>query len=171
MRLLKKTVDRIEKGEEAVDWPDPDVSMPGPSYLPDDYVSDSSQKLHLYRRLSKAGSRTEVESLKAELADRFGPLPTEAERLLDAAVIRILGRTLGLERAILRKESARLTFREEVVPKMSALEGPLRQRQAAMEVLRVHPLSVKLVAEGLEPILETSLVALSALASARSAAA
>ncbi len=54
---------------------------------------------------------------------------------------------------------------------MSALEGPLRQRQAAMEVLRVHPLSVKLVAEGLEPMLETTLVALSALASARSAAA
>ncbi|NIP80384.1 MAG: transcription-repair coupling factor, partial [Gemmatimonadetes bacterium] len=77
MRLLKKTVERIEKGEEAVDWPDPDVSMPGPSYLPDDYVSDSSQKLHLYRRLSKAGSRTEVQALKAELADRFGPLPAE----------------------------------------------------------------------------------------------
>ncbi|MDX1494666.1 MAG: transcription-repair coupling factor, partial [Longimicrobiales bacterium] len=171
MRLLKKTVERLEKGEEAVDWPDPDVSMHGPSYLPDGYVSDSSQKLHLYRRLSKAGSRTEVEALKEELADRFGPLPIEAERLLDAAVIRILGRSLGLERAIVREESARLTFREGVVPKMAVLEGPLRQRQAAMDVLRVHPLSVKLVPEGVQPVLETTLVALSALASSQSQAA
>lgn len=171
MRLLRKTVERLEKGEEAVDWPDPDVSMHGPSYLPDSYVADSSQKLHLYRRLSKAGSRTEVEALKEELEDRFGTLPIEAERLLDAATIRILGRTLGLERAIVRKDSARLTFREGVVPRMSILEGPLRQRQAAMDVLRVHPLSVKLVAEGVEPVLETTLVALTALVSSRGAAA
>ena len=171
MRLLRKTVDRIEKGEEAVEWPIPDVTLAGAAYLPDTYVSDSSQKLHLYRRLSKAATRAEVETLKAELADRYGPLPVEVERLLDVAAVRILGKTLGLERAIVREDSARLTFREGVVPKMSVLEGPLRQRQAFMDVLRVHPLSFKLGREGFEPMLETVLVALSALGSARSVAA
>ena len=171
MRLLKKTVDRIEKGEDVTEWPDPDVSLEGPAYLPDPYVSDSSQKLHLYRRLSKAGSRTEVESLKVELTDRFGPLPTEVDRLLDAATMRILGRSLGVERVIVREGTARISFREGVIPKMATLEGPLRQRQAFMEVMRVHPLSVKLGQEGLEPIQETVLVALSALTSARTVAA
>ena len=171
MRLLRKTVDRIEKGEDAVEWPTPDVSLEGPAYLPDTYVSDSSQKLHLYRRLSKAETRTEVEGLKEELKDRFGTLPVEVERLMDAAAVRILGRKLGLERAIVRECSARLTFREGVVPRISALEGPMKQREAFMDVLRIHPLSVKLEQEGLEPILETVLVALSALASARKVAA
>lgn len=166
MRLLKKTVERIEKGEEVIEYPDPDVSLDGPAYLPDPYVSDSSQKLHLYRRLSKATGRTEVDDLKGELVDRFGPLPAEAERLLDAAGVRILGRALGLERAIVRNRSARLTFREGVVPRMAVLEGPLTQRQARMDVLRVHPLSFKLEQNGSEPILETVLVALSALISA-----
>jgi transcription-repair coupling factor (superfamily II helicase) len=170
MRLLRKTVERIEKGEEAIEWPDPDVSLDGPAYLPDAYVSDSSQKLHLYRRLARAGSRTEVQALKLELADRFGPLPSEVERLLDMTVVRVLGRALGLERAIVREGSARLSFREGVVPKMSVLDGPLRQRQAFMDVRRVHPLSVELGREGLEPILETVMVALSALNSARTAA-
>ena len=167
MRLLKKTVERIEKGEDVVEYPDPDVSLDGPAYLPDPYVSDSSQKLHLYRRLSKATGRTEVDDLKGELVDRFGPLPAEAQRLLDAAGVRILGRALGLERAIVRNRSARLTFREGVVPRMTVLEGPLTQRQAQMDVLRVHPLSFKLEQNGSEPILETVLVALSALNSAR----
>jgi transcription-repair coupling factor (superfamily II helicase) len=171
MRLLRKTVERIEKGEESVEWPDPDVSLDGPAYLPDPYVSDSSQKLHLYRRLSKATGRVEIEDLKSELVDRYGPLPAEAERLLDAAGVRSLGRELGLERAIVRKRSARLSFREGVVPRMSALEGPLTQRQATMDVLRVHPLSVQLEQHGSEPILETVLVALSALNSARRSAA
>jgi len=167
MRLLRKTVERIEKGEEAVEWPDPDVSLDGPAFLPDSYVFESSQKLHLYRRLSKATGRVEVEDLKTEMVDRFGPLPAEAERVLDAAGLRILGRALGLERAIVRKRTARLTFREGVVPRMAVLEGPLTQRQARMDVLRVHPLSVQLEQQGSEPILETVLVALSALNSAR----
>jgi transcription-repair coupling factor (superfamily II helicase) len=171
MRLLRKTVERIEKGEQVTEWPEPDVSLDGPAYLPDPYVSDSSQKLHLYRRLSKAGTRTEVEALKLELADRFGPLPTEAERLLDAATVRILGKSLGVERVIVRDRSARISFREGVVPKMSVLEGPLRQRQAFMDVMRVHPLSVELGQDGFEPIVETVMVALSALNSARSVAA
>jgi hypothetical protein len=54
---------------------------------------------------------------------------------------------------------------------MSVLEGPLRQRQAFMDVLRVHPLSFKLGREGLEPMMETVMVALAALGSARSVAA
>jgi transcription-repair coupling factor (superfamily II helicase) len=148
MRLLKKTVERIEKGEDAVEWPIPDVTVSGAAFLPDEYVPDSHQKLHLYRRLSKADTRTAIEALREEVADRYGRLPGEVERLLDVAAIRALGKLLGLERAIVRDDWARLSFREGVVPKMAALEGPLRQRQA-----------------------ETVLVTLSALRSARSSAA
>jgi len=171
MRLLKKTVERIEKGEEAIEWPVPDVTVTGAAFLPNDYVPDSHQKLHLYRRLSKAETRTEIEALRDELADRYGRLPDEVDRLLDVAAIRTLGKLLGLERAIVREDWARLSFREGVVPKMAALEGPLKQRQAGMEVLRVHPLSMKINREGFEPMIETILVTLSALRSARSAAA
>ncbi|MGB1841135.1 MAG: transcription-repair coupling factor [Longimicrobiales bacterium] len=171
MRLLKKTVERIEKGEDAVEWPIPDVTVSGAAFLPDEYVPDSHQKLHLYRRLSKADTRTAIEALREEVADRYGRLPGEVERLLDVAAIRALGKLLGLERAIVRDDWARLSFREGVVPKMAALEGPLRQRQASMDVLRVHPLSMKITRQGLEPMIETVLVTLSALRSARSSAA
>jgi transcription-repair coupling factor (superfamily II helicase) len=171
MRLLRKTIARIEKGEEAVDRPDPEVALSGAAFLPDDYVSDSSQKLHLYRRLSKIGGLAEIDSLKAEMIDRFGPLPVEVERLMDATILRVLGREVGVERILVRAGSARLTFRGDVVPKMAALEGPLRQRHARLEVRRVQPLSVRLEHDGSESIVETLTVALAALRTARSAAA
>jgi transcription-repair coupling factor (superfamily II helicase) len=171
MRLLRKTVERIERGEDITDWPDPDISLAGAAYLPDAYVSDSSQKLHLYRRLSKVGGRAEVDALGQELLDRFGPLPPEVERLLDVAAVRVLGRLAGVERIMVHDRSARITFREDVVPKMAVLDGPLRQRQVQSEIRRVHPLSVQLRQEGAEPILETVKVALAALTSARSVAA
>jgi transcription-repair coupling factor (superfamily II helicase) len=171
MRLLRKTVDRIQRGDEAVDWPDPEVSLAGAAYLPDAYVPDSSQKLHLYRRLSKASGLTEIESLKLELMDRFGQPPAEVGRLLDAAALRVLGKAVGAERIFVRGRVARVSFRRDVVPKLAVLEGPLRQRRARIDVLRVQPLSVGLEQEGSEPIAETLTVALAALRSAKSAAA
>ena len=171
MRLLKKTVDRILKGERQPEWPDPEVSLVGPAYLPEGYVSDPGQKLHLYRRLSRVQGRVEVESLRLELVDRFGPLPAEVERLLDAAVLRALGRSLGVERILVRKDEARVTFRKEFVPRMAVLEGPLRQRHAEVEIRRLEPLSIVLHQVGMDPILETLMVALDALRSVHAEAA
>jgi transcription-repair coupling factor (superfamily II helicase) len=171
MRLLRKTVERIRKGDEAIDWPDPEVSLAGAAYLPEAYVPDSSQKLHLYRRLSKATGVTEIQSLQLELTDRFGQPPVEVQRLLDASALRVLGRAVGAERIFVRGRVARVSFRADVVPKLAVLEGPLRQRRARIDVLRVQPLSVCLEQEGSEPITETLTIALSALRSAKSAAA
>ena len=167
MRLLRKTVERIEKGEEAIEWPVPDVSVAGAAYFPDEYVPDSHQQLHLYRRLSKAETGSDIGALRDEISDRFGRLPVEVDRLLDVAAIRALGKVLGLERAIVRDDWARLSFREGVVPKMAALEGRLKQQQARLDVLRVHPLSIKITRQGLDPMIETVLVTLSALGSGR----
>jgi transcription-repair coupling factor (superfamily II helicase) len=171
MRLLRKTIARIEKGEDAVDHPDPEVSLSGAAFLPESYVSDPSQKLHLYRRLTKVGGLAELESMRLELIDRFGPLPQEVERLMDATILRVLGRAVGVDRILVRGASARVSFRDDVVPMMAVLEGPLRQRRARVEVRRVHPLSLRLEQEGTEAITETLAVALSALRTARSAAA
>lgn len=171
MRLLKKTVERIEKGEEITEWPEPDVSLEGPAYLPDSYVADSSQKLHLYRRLSRATTRTEIETFREELLDRFGPLPTEVARLLDQSSVRVLGKSVGLDRALVRDGSARLTFREAAVPRLNAIQSIFTQRQAVMEIVRHSPLSLKLRSEGADPVLDIVLVMLSAFVTANRSAA
>ena len=171
MRMLKKTVERMLGGDEQPEWPDPDVSMAGAAYLPDGYISDSGQKLHLYRRLSRVGGRTEVEQIREELADRFGACPPEVERLLDATVLRVIGKQLGVERMIVKDRSARVTFRNGFIPRMSVLAGPLKQRSADVEIRRMEPFSFVLHQVGGDPLLETLMVALDALRSAHASAA
>jgi transcription-repair coupling factor (superfamily II helicase) len=163
LRLLERTVERLQKGEAADEHPDPDVSLSGPAYLPQGYVGDSGQKLHLYRRLSRVRQRSEVEALAREMADRFGPLPEEARRVLDTAVLRLLGRSVGAERVLVRDGSARLSFRAGVVPRVAALEEPLGQRQVQVEVRRMDPLSLVLHQVGVNPMPETVMAALEAL--------
>src|SRR5690606_30801293 len=76
-RLLEDAIRRM-RGEPALGEPSTaEVSFDGPAYLPDTYVAEPSQKLHLYRRLSRIEDPADVEKLRAELRDRYGPPPPE----------------------------------------------------------------------------------------------
>ena len=171
MRLLEQTVRRLQGAEEGREFPDPDVSITGAAYLPDSYIADSGQKLHLYRRLSKLSRMAEVASLREELADRFGAPPVHVEHLLDGAALRILGRQIGVERILVGKSEARVNFRATVVPRLAVLERPLQERSVEVEVRRMTPLSLVLRQVGPESLVSTLILALTKLIEARDAAA
>ena len=171
LRLLEQTVKRMKDTEEEKDYPEPEISLWGGAYLPDDYVSDPGQKLHLYRRLSKLRHQTEVQSLREELTDRFGEPPPEVERLLEGASLRILGRALGVERILVRDRVARVNFRPGVEPRLTVLERPLRDHQVEVEVRRLAPLSLALYRVGAAPLGTTIISALATLLAGRKDAA
>ncbi|HEV2131713.1 MAG TPA: transcription-repair coupling factor, partial [Longimicrobiaceae bacterium] len=84
MRLLEQTIRRI-RGDGAEPQHTPtEVSVDGAALIPDEYVPDEAQKLHLYRRLSQVESIEEIDALQRELRDRYGPLPPETETLLES---------------------------------------------------------------------------------------
>lgn len=64
------------------------LDLPVAANLPETYVGAESQRLEAYRRLAAVRSEEEVEDIRTEWKDRYGPLPEPAERLLDAAVLR-----------------------------------------------------------------------------------
>ena len=169
MRLLEQTVSRLKGGEREQVRPDPEISIVGSAYLPDEYISDSGQKLHLYRRLSKLVHLSEVDSLREELVDRFGGPPPNVEHLLQGTSLRILGRKLGVERILVREREARVNFSPAVIPRLAVLEGPLRDRDVELEVRRMSPLSVVLRQREPDELISTLILALTALLDTQSA--
>jgi transcription-repair coupling factor (superfamily II helicase) len=57
------------------------INLPLAAYLPESYVPDGTLRLQLYRRLAGLTTEKEIDDLRAELQDRFGTLPEEAENL------------------------------------------------------------------------------------------
>jgi transcription-repair coupling factor (superfamily II helicase) len=155
LRLLEKTVDRLRRGPTEVTYPEPEITLSASAFLPDSYISDSGQKLHLYRRLSKMNSPGEVEELRKELLDRFGPIPPEAEVLLDGATLRLLARGLGVERIMLGGREGRVSFLGGVIPPLAELDKPLQDRQVEVEIKRLDPLSLVLRQAGARPLAGT----------------
>jgi transcription-repair coupling factor (superfamily II helicase) len=161
-RLLEENIRRLRDGVTEERAP-AEVSLEGAAYLPDAYVADSAQKLHLYRRLSRLETTLELDALAREIRDRYGVLPTEVERLLTTAMLRLLGTSLGIERILVKGDAARITFAENAAPRLASLQGTFNDQQVEVEVRRTVPLSIVLRRRGARPITETVVAALERL--------
>src|SRR6058998_2695416 len=154
LRWLDETV-RALKGEPGAapgEWTAPDVVLDQPAHLPDEYVPDDAAKLDLYRRLARTVEPCEIAPVRAELRDRFGPLPAEAERLLLVTELRALGARVGLDTVLVRGDEARLVFRRDAQPRLAGLTAALEAVQFDADVRRAQPLSLRLRRLGGEAI-------------------
>ncbi len=165
MRWLEETVTAM-RGKGGGETPQPpDVVFDQPAHLPDEFVPDDETKLDLYRRLARANAPGDIDELRAELRERFGPLPVEADALLDMGRLRTLGAKLGVQHVLVRGDEARLTFRHGATPRMAGLTQALDDVQLAAEVRRTVPLSLRLVRLGGEALIPSLVRALRQVAS------
>jgi transcription-repair coupling factor (superfamily II helicase) len=148
LRWLEETVHALKGRPGSEPPPPPEVVLDRPAHLPDSYVGDDDVKLDFYRRLARAAAPGEIDELRAELRERFGPLPEPAETLLHMAQLRVVGAALGLAHVLIRGDEARLTFRPGAAPRFTGLAAALDGVQLAVEVRRTVPLSLRLLRLG-----------------------
>jgi transcription-repair coupling factor (superfamily II helicase) len=98
------------KGEEVVEEVDPEIHFEMPAYLPQPYIEDSAQRLSFYKRLASAPDHDEVERIRRELEDRYGPPPPEAMTLFGLIEIKVRLRRLKVREARLAEEGLLLAF-------------------------------------------------------------
>jgi transcription-repair coupling factor (superfamily II helicase) len=72
------------------------------AYVPASYVSLEAVKIDLHRRLALAAGVSELRELRAEVADRFGPLPDPVDNLFAIQEARLLAAEIGAEVVTLR---------------------------------------------------------------------
>jgi len=60
------------------------------AHIPFSYISDSRQRIEIYRKIAQATDRPSLQTLEKELRDRFGPLPPPVSLLLQVAELKML---------------------------------------------------------------------------------
>ncbi|MFA4974686.1 MAG: transcription-repair coupling factor, partial [bacterium] len=98
-KLLDREV-RILTGKKVEEEIDPELNLKVSAFLPESYVADPGTRIDIYKRLSSRESEEEIEAMGMELADRFGPMPIEAENLLGIMELRVLARKLGMKQVV-----------------------------------------------------------------------
>src|SRR5260370_677060 len=113
---------------------EPELQLGIPAYIPDAYAPDESERLILYRRMARAESVQDLDDLRDELRDRFGPVPTLVENLLAAMNVRRQMRELMIMSAVLRSNQLQLRFHPQ---------APV-ERALLTRLVKAHPASVRL---------------------------
>ncbi|MBD8908343.1 helicase-related protein [Methylorubrum zatmanii] len=88
---------RAAKGEAAEDW-SPEVRIGLSGRVPADYIPEPEIRLSLYTRLLRLRTEGEIDALRDEIEDRFGPMPAPVEALFTLAALRIGCLALGIAR-------------------------------------------------------------------------
>jgi transcription-repair coupling factor (superfamily II helicase) len=106
-------------------------------------VPDLNVRLALYRRISDAEKAQDREALAAELIDRFGPLPPEADQLLKVVAIKGLCREANVAKIDVGPKGAVVTFRNDDFKNPAALIGFVAKNQVAWRVRPDNKVVVK----------------------------
>jgi len=72
--------------------------------FPDDYVNNITERLNLYTQLNQVKEEAGLQEFETQLIDRFGALPTQVEDLLNSVRVKWIANSIGLERAVLKKQ-------------------------------------------------------------------
>lgn len=108
-RLLEEAVQeaRGQKVEQPVETV---VELPVEAYIPSDYITDTNQKVEIYRRIARLRKESYVSDLEEELVDRFGDLPLSVQNLLRISIIRIRASHLKIKSVSRQQGFYRLVF-------------------------------------------------------------
>ena len=102
MELLERAVAALKSGTETdLEKPldaGPEVELHLPVLIPEDYVPDVHLRLVLYKRIASTATREELDELKVEIIDRFGPMPQHAQSLFRATRIKLRAAELGIRK-------------------------------------------------------------------------
>lgn len=76
------------------------VELPVNANIPEAYIESQRLRLEIYQKLSAASSPVELDEIREELLDRYGPIPPPAQLLFSLASLRLQAREMGIKEIV-----------------------------------------------------------------------
>jgi transcription-repair coupling factor (superfamily II helicase) len=108
-RLLENAIEEL-KGEKKEKEDNIEINLDIDAYIPDNYISDSKQKVGIYKKIISLKSEEAINDIIDELIDRFGDIPHELMNLIKVSRIKIKAIKLGIEKIELKKNMINCKF-------------------------------------------------------------
>lgn len=86
-KMLNRTIQEL-RGEEIEDETSVSLNLGVDVSIPQDYISETSQRLRTYKRISSTVTEEELRQIYIEIQDRYGKLPESVENLFEYARLR-----------------------------------------------------------------------------------
>lgn len=94
-KLLDEVIKEMQ-GIEIVKEEDVQIDIAVSSYIPDEFIESSAQKIEIYQNIALCRTEEDIQNVIDEIIDRFGSIPKEVENLIEVARIKNLARKVGI---------------------------------------------------------------------------
>ena len=102
-KILDEVVKEM-KGIKVEEELDVQIDINVSSYIPDEFIDNSSQKIEIYQNIALCKSETDIQNVVDEIIDRYGRMPEEIENLLEITRIKNLCREKGISKISQKKD-------------------------------------------------------------------
>lgn len=117
-KLLDEVIKEMQ-GIEVVEEQDVQIDLAVSSYIPDNFIENSSQKIEIYQNIALCRTEEELQNVIDEVIDRYGRLPKELENLINIARIKQLARKANILKIAQRENGIVFYFvKEKIKPEM-----------------------------------------------------
>ena len=143
--MLEETIDELKNTDQSNisnQW-SPKISLPLSVLIPEDYISDLTIRMEIYKRLSSISIEKEIDEIAAELIDRFGKLPQEVETLIDTIDLKNLCKKTNIEKIDCGKNGFSIGFRDNIFQNPTGLVEYINIRKEYISIRQDQRLFVK----------------------------
>ena len=137
--MLEDTINKLknagtqETGEE--EYVPAEINIPVNAYIPGDYIEDATQKLLMYKRLSRVRHEDELLELKAEMEDRYGPIPPALGNLFEVIALKSALSRLKIRKVEQLRNKIALHVTDQTPLNMQRLLGMATDRGRSVKLL------------------------------------
>lgn len=115
------------------------VVLEVPAFVPNAYVADAALKIDCYRKLASAEREADLEALRDELTDRYGPPPVVLTNLIKLRRLRLRAAACGVLKVSRQDKVLQLRCRDRAL-----LEAGIRAHRDLLRPIDTHMLYVRM---------------------------
>jgi transcription-repair coupling factor (superfamily II helicase) len=107
--MLEEAVGKL-KGEERVERPATQLSLGIGLRIDESYIAEENQRLRMYKLIAGVQTEAALSDVRAELEDRYGPIPDSVRHLLDASQLRLDCEKIGVAQIDRKRDQLHIKF-------------------------------------------------------------
>jgi transcription-repair coupling factor (superfamily II helicase) len=112
--MLERTIREL-KGEELTERVSTQLNLGIDLRIPAQYIGEENQRLRMYKRAAGVENQDQLEDVRKELEDRYGPLPAQVRYLLAASALKLLSERVGVFNIDRKRDTATIKFTEQAI--------------------------------------------------------
>lgn len=130
LQLLEEAINELKnsQGKSEKNKVNCRITHPFPAIIPEYYISQSSDRIYYYQKLAHLEDINDIDKIRKELEDIYGPIPEPVENLFILSQIKFFAEKIGIEKIEISEDQTKLTYSKGIERTLNLPRGNYKKK-------------------------------------------